>query len=384
LKKIKLLISGFRLLIPGTGSPGGNFFHVAHLFQALSKLEELDVFIATDPATHAFLKNYVHISKLLVFGGTNITTREAQKCLIQSINYHNPDIVHKPVGQLPFKKIKIPTVVSIADLNFTVLKTSFIKKLYKEISYRHTLKNADAITCVSHYTASCVKKKFPSYKDKVVVVPHGTTLMEEPDQQFTANIQKPFWLTFGHRAHKNVELILKALNVLNKSKPNQCHNLIVVGGGIYIDKVLVPMAKNLDVSNQIHFVSNINQGQLSALYKECVGLIFVSKYEGFGLPILEAMGSGAPVIGSNVCSIPEIIKEAGEIVDVNDYNSLAEKMDIILTSSDRRNELIKSGYQRASDYSWENSAKMSYSVYKKLLNRACPKKSPFSKQLFEA
>jgi len=112
----------------------------------------------------------------------------------------------------------------------------------------------------------------------------------------------------------------------------------------------------------------VSEGQLRWLYENTAAYIFPSLSEGFGLPGLEAMAHGAPVVSSNATCLPEIYGNAAHYFDPLDINDIANKTNDVLTNSDLRNELIKKGKTQAAKYSWQQMAKQTLEVYKKALN----------------
>ena len=176
-----------------------------------------------------------------------------------------------------------------------------------------------------------------------------------------------FWLVFGHHAHKNVETLLTAVAV-NERRGGTRMRLAVVGDGAYVTDTLRPMAAGLGVTDAVTFVGRVSSGGLRELYRRSEGLLFPSLYEGFGLPLLEAMANDCPVVCSNVCSLPEVAGDAAILTDPMDVDGILDGVNRLRGSS--RDGFIRRGRDRARQFTWENTAAATSRLYHEMLNRA--------------
>jgi glycosyltransferase involved in cell wall biosynthesis len=269
-----------------------------------------------------------------------------------------PDLYYRPTGQLPLAPMPCPAMVGVADLNFRWLKTPHLKRLYKEISYRRSFRVARRIVCVSNFTRDDVINQFGISPKKLEVIHHGTSAL--PAAAPLELGLGEFWLTFGHQAHKNVELCLEALKRRKSSHAQE--SLVVVGRSGHIEKVLKPMARHLGLEGRVHFIGHVSDSQLSGLYRTAKGLLFVSRFEGFGLPLLEAMQARCPVIASNVCSMPEVAGDAALLISPDDAQSLVLSMDRIDANKDFAADLVARGLKQALRFSWDTAARRTIDV----------------------
>ena len=156
-------------------------------------------------------------------------------------------------------------------------------------------------------------------------------------------------MTFGYERRKNVEGCIKALAIAVHKKLLKAR-LVVVGSCPHRES-LETLAANEGVSDLVSLVGRISNGELRFLYQTAIGLMFLSKHEGFGLPILEAMAEGCPVIASNVFSVPEVMGDAGPVFAVDDYGGVAAAMFRLATDRPYRDGLVVKGYLNTERFS---------------------------------
>lgn len=361
-RRIRVLLYALRLAEGRRRHLAGNFSHVANLARELARLPGLEVAVLCDEVTGPALADWLPPEALLHarigWGGV----LRADWVVARATRRWKPDVYHRPTGQLPFFRLSCRAVATVADLNFRTLPTPPLKRLYKELSYRRTLRRADWVTCISEFTRGEVLRFAPVNPQRITVIPHGVPVLPAAEVQPVLPWAGPFWLAFGHQAHKNVETVLHAL----RRRP-PAEGLIVAGWCPHVDSVLRPLAATLGVSGRVVFAGRVSGGHLHALYQRAQGLVFLSRYEGFGLPVLEAMSAGCPVICSNVCSLPEVGGQAAVLLDPDDADGAAEAMETM--SSGVRQEWIERGRKQAGRFRWEDAAAATGGVYSAVMNR---------------
>lgn len=365
MKRPRVLINGLKL---GEGRPirlTGNFYHVFYLAEALSRRPDLEITVLTDDITHDAFATVIPAAMLCHSGRGSMNVLQADWTVRAHVKQLKPDVYHRPTGQLPLFPLGCKAVASIADLNFSVLPTPAVKYIYKEISYRLTVRNADWITCVSEYTRGEVLRRYKYSSAKVSVVPHGTNSLPQPNYDMADELKDRFWLSFGHEAHKNVEVVMRALS--EKYGHDYCRDLLaVVGVRPELEASVRALALDLGIGHRVRFLGHVSQAQLAGLYSRAIGLVFMSRYEGFGMPILEAMRLGCPVIASNVCSLPEVVGDAGIIVGVNDAAELARVMNNVSADPQQHAAMSIAGRVRAAKFSWDAAADKYADIYHQL------------------
>lgn len=141
---------------------------------------------------------------------------------------------------------------------------------------------------------------------------------------------------------------------------------MVAGKTGWLFKEIFKKVQESKLEKDVIFTGFVNEEDLPALYSGALFSVFPSLYEGFGLPVLEAMGCGTPVITSKVSSLPEVVGDAAILVDPMNIEELAWRMEMLCESSDLREELGKKGLERSKLFSWEKTAQKTLEVYKEL------------------
>ena len=180
------------------------------------------------------------------------------------------------------------------------------------------------------------------------------------------NIDTPFILFVGTlEKRKNVPTLLKSFYKLKKCKIE--HKLVIVGGKGWKYTKIFDLIEELNLKDDVIFTDYVTDEYLVKLYNAADLFVYPSLYEGFGLPPLEAMACGCPVITSNTSSLPEVVGDAGIMIDPNDIDSLTESMHKILTDNELRKEMSRKSLERAGMFSWKKTAKETWDVYEDAL-----------------
>lgn len=227
-----------------------------------------------------------------------------------------------------------------------------------DISY--AIKNSDYLITVSSASKSDIVQEFKFPEEKIFVVPNGVDYgsfnAPVPEQQLLEvrnkyNLPKKFILYFGNiRKHKNVSNLISAYSLLPEEMRNEI-NLVITQGNAELQR----LAYDLKLQGQVHFTSFIDDEDKPALYKLAVSMVYISLYEGFGIPIIEAMAAGTPVITSSISSMPEVAGDAAILVDPLHTEDIASAMYRVIENLALRSEMTDRGYQNAQKYSWHNS-----------------------------
>lgn len=234
---------------------------------------------------------------------------------------------------------------------------------------RRALAAADCIVCVSEHTRKDLLHYYPQTRDKrVLVIPNGVDM--SPQMQSDSGVgtsvqaavdQGNFFLYVGHRGScKGFDRVYQALQLCGPS-----WRCIVVGADLQEQEMANIVGNGL--TGRIVPVGRVSDSELSFLYERAGFFFFPSLYEGFGIPPLEAMQQGCPVLASNRSSIPEVVGDAGVLFDPDDSGSLEQGLaEIFLPST--RERLIAQGRQRAKSFSWDSATDQYSTLYNSLLN----------------
>lgn len=293
----------------------------------------------------------------------------------------NHDLYFNPVNILPLHKIREKKyITTVLDLcTFKVPDTTTITlRLFYSTYLAHSLRRADKIIAISENTKSDLLDLFKISKEMIEVAPLGI------DDDFfrlqfsgldVANLGKKigldlngvYFLTFGTSKRKNA---LKVTDAFFKcSDKNPAHKLvIIVHTEDMINNCLSYIKRNNYNQNRVIFTRIfLTKKELKILYSKAVGLIYCPVYEGFGLPILEAMQCGCPAIASNTSSIPEVVNNAGLLVNPHDPVEISAKINMLISDSQLRSRLIKKGYNNTKRFSWKITAKKYLNIFREVL-----------------
>ncbi len=295
------------------------------------------------------------------------------------------DLYHGLSHEIPFgiQKTGIPSVVTIHDLIFERYPKQYNPidvSIYRK-KFRHACEHANHIIAISQQTKQDVMEYYKIPEAKISVCyqscnPHYTQRVSENEKEkVRKQYQLPdsFYLYVGSIIErKNLLLICKALDQLKHSIP-----LVVIGSGTghYIKEIKKYIAGN-NLTNQVIFLSEHaaaiesasfkNAADFPAIYQMAVALIYPSIFEGFGIPVLEAMCSGTPVITSNISCMPETGGDAAFYIDPFSEEAMAHAMQEISTNAPRRDDMIQKGMLHAAKFSPELCANAVMNVYQQL------------------
>lgn len=314
-------------------------------------------------------------------------------------------IWREKVNLMHFPHFNVPVicpakfVVTVHDLILTKFPTARATTLgplfykIKNLAYKFVIwlavKRAKKIIAVSEFTKSDVIKQFKMKTDKIVVTHEGVAnLAKGRDSLFVAklddkktlseyNINSPFLLYVGNAyPHKNLEKLIKVFSNIIKNINNANINelrLVLVGKEDYFYKRLKEYAAELGLWDKkikngvITFPGYVPDAQLEILFQKAVAYIFPSLYEGFGLPPLEAMAKGCPVVSSNKASMPEILGEAAVYFDPENEEDMRKQIERVIRDEKLRGELVKKGFEQVKKYSWWECARKTLEVYQEAL-----------------
>ncbi|MGG6270193.1 glycosyltransferase family 4 protein [Leptolyngbya sp. AN03gr2] len=268
------------------------------------------------------------------------------------------NLVFSPIPEAPiFTKCRyVVTLHDFIPLRFPRF-TSPLTQYYKHY-IPHVLNQAEHILSDSESTANDAIAFYKIPSNKITVVP-----LAYDDQHFkfldlpTSN----YFLYVGrHDAYKNIGRSLTAFSQL----PNDYEFWIAGSPDPRFTPDLKTQAEELGIVDRIKFLSYVSYAELPELINRAIALIFPSLWEGFGLPVLEAMACGTPVITSNLSSIPEVSGDATLLIDPYDEAAIANAMKAIITDSQLRQQLRQKGLDRASQFSWQKTASQTAEILK--------------------
>ncbi len=283
------------------------------------------------------------------------------------------DVIHAPAYTAPFWS-HVPAVLTIHDVSYErhpewyPYRTDWMRRAF----YRRSAHAAAHILTVSRFSASEIEAAYGIPLERITVAPLGI------DEEFTApgddggglpeRVRKPFLLHVGDlHARRNLRLLVDAAIEAGRrlgeaSKPAVV--LVGVDRGVIAD--LLARASAAGAEGLVVHLTGLSDTQLRALYRNASAFVYPSLYEGFGLPLLEAMAGGTPVIGSTAASIPEVVGAAGVLVDPRDQGGWTDAIVQVLSDPALGRRLKAGGLERASQFTWARTARLTLDVYRRV------------------
>ncbi|HJX39283.1 MAG TPA: glycosyltransferase family 1 protein [Anaerolineae bacterium] len=283
--------------------------------------------------------------------------------------FHSPDYVLPPLRR--GKK-----VVTVHDLSFVRYPEGAEPSLrrYLSAAVPRAVKQADLVLADSECTRRDVIELLGAPPAKVEVVYPGVDEAFRPieDAQALAGVRehyqlnRPFLLSVGTlEPRKNFIALLEAYAALRGVDGFE-HRLVIAGGKGWRYEGIFRRVEELSLEGDVSFLKYVPEQDLPALYCLADALVFPSVYEGFGLPPLEAMACGTPVVASDSSSLPEVIGDAGLMVPADDRDALAGAIRRLLEDGKLRGELVKKGLSRAGKFSWQKTGQDLLAIYRRL------------------
>lgn len=365
-----ILVNALKLHEGPNRWPAGNCQHVLQLAAELARDAAHDIRFLTDRNSYDALAAHVDAARLVPTPLKGTSVVHADLAVIRAVRALRPAVYHRPTGQLPLVPLPCRTVMGIADLGFAVLPHPPLKRLYKELSYRWSARRADRVICVSRFTRDDVARRLRVPEEKLRVILHGANVLPEPDFRLADTVGMPFFLVFAHQPHKNAELCLNAAADLRSRHPGV--GLVLVGPGAAVSRRLLPLAQRLGIGGSVRLVGMPTGAELAGLYRRALALLFPSWFEGFGLPVLEAMRLGCPVVCSDRCSLPEVAGDAAVQVAPDDLRGMTSAMLRMAGDAAWRGERSAAGKRRAARFTWRRAAEETLAVYDELLAQSGP------------
>jgi len=289
------------------------------------------------------------------------------------------DLVHYTNFNSPIFFHKIPSIVTIHDLTLWFFpgrqQTGPLKRLLYRVVIRRACQNARHIIAITEATKQDIVRLLKIDPSKITVVYEAasdryrpTSLSSNLDQlKRKFNITKPYFLYVGQwRAHKNVIRLIRAFAIVRRRYQLDCQ--LVLSSKIDSAYPQVQSTiKELGLRDDVILTGYVADSELPYLYGGADCFVFPSLYEGFGLPPIEAMACGTPVVSSNTSCMPEVLGEAARYFDPLDVEEMAKVMAEVGKSYSLKRELKAKGLQQAKLYSFDRMAKETLAVYRKVL-----------------
>lgn len=289
------------------------------------------------------------------------------------------DITHFFNYYLPpgVKGKKIVTVHDMAYKRFPETVRFKTRKML-DLSLKKSVNRADLIITVSEFSKQEILSFFPQCARKIEVVYNGVDLnvfrpmsdqvmIEKVKRKY--NIEGEFLLYLGTiEPRKNIERLLEAYSLIKK-KLRDYPKLVLAGGKGWLDSGIFRTLEKLKLKDNVVFSGYVSDEDVPVLMNAARAFLFPSIYEGFGMPPLEAMACGVPVLTASVASLPEVVGDAAVLVDPFSVDSISSGMEKIISDEKLRTQLSQKGKERAQLFSWEIVTEKLYKIYEDLFLR---------------
>jgi glycosyltransferase involved in cell wall biosynthesis len=286
------------------------------------------------------------------------------------------DVVHDPTGAMALLLTRAARILTIHDtIPYTYPRSSTrLDWLIYHAWLPWAVRAADAVLTDSRRSREDIVTHLRVAPERVVVVPLAADRRFRPmraaeiDPVLTLyGVERPYILYVGSlEARKNLRRLLEAYARLRQWSGHW--TLVIVGARRVDASPIFETARQLRLESHVRFTGYVDDHHLPALYAGADLFVFPSLYEGFGLPVLEAMASGTPVVTSNSSSLPEVAGDAALLVDPTCVEALAEAMRRVLNDAELQADLCGRGLERAAEFSWERTARETVEVYRKVLS----------------
>lgn len=284
-----------------------------------------------------------------------------------------PDVLHVQYTGPLFSQI--PLVATVHDVSFLEHPEYFTasRRLQLRHTVERTVRRASRIITVSEFSRSAILRRYRISPEKVRVIPNAANPefrvigREKALRQARAHLgfQVPFILSVGDlQPRKNQIGLIEAFAHLIAENPHCKHHLVLTGQETWFTPRVRAAALASGLNDRIHFTGFVSDDKLLSLYNACECFVFPSFYEGFGIPILEAMACGRAVACSNTSSMPEVADGAALLFDPHDPQAIKRAIADILKEGELRNRMERLGLQRAASFSWQKSAEATLAVYR--------------------
>jgi glycosyltransferase involved in cell wall biosynthesis len=372
--------------------PSGVGLYVFNLIEALSRLKNSESFelgLVYQPRLKNWLKrnldfpdnlkHYQNLYKIsLPVRATNFFIDYLPKLFpsyIESI-LGNIDIFHGTNYTVyPYKNIK--KIITIYDLSF-INCPEYVDSVAQQYAKTLTkcLEWTDAVITISENSKQDIINYLNFPAEKIFVTPLASRYnsqfvsnldLDQETQNCNFDFSKPYLLFVSTiEPRKNIESIIQAFNWLKQNHKIE-HQLVLIGKKGWKYAPIFEAIQSSPWQNEIHHLNYLSDELVALFYSKADVFVYPSYYEGFGLPVLEAMTLGTPVVASNTSSIPEVAGDAAILIDPNDFMQIAKAILKVISDRKLRQDLINKGKTRASLFSWENTAKKTLEAYRSIV-----------------
>src|SRR6185436_16502663 len=351
--------------------------HLAHLDR------ETTYFLFCDPADEATLRDLAENFVPVVDSSRGYRLQEHLSIPLK-LRRLGVDLLHSPHYVLPLlcRRRAVVTIHDCIHLLFPEYLPNRMALTYAQRMMGHAVAHSSLVFTVSEASRNDILRFYPSADpERVQVVPNAidAAILEDPGEEVMERVKERyqirgrFVLYAGNiKPHKNLERLIAAFGQLKQRPGHDDLKLLIIGDDVASYGSLRRSMEGAGVRQDVRFFGFVPQQTLAALYRQASVFAFPSLYEGFGLPPLEAMACGTPVVTSRISSLPEVTGDAALLVDPYSVDDIADGLERVLGDQAFADELRRKGRLRAASFSWERSVKALHEGYMQVLGVPVP------------
>jgi glycosyltransferase involved in cell wall biosynthesis len=359
---------------------GGNESYAVNLIEGLARIDQTNLYTlyVTKPAAiERFAHRWPNFEVRRTLPHTPLV--RIPLTLSRELRRHPVDLLHVQYTAPPFAPC--PIVTTIHDLAFEHLPETFNRRSWMQmrLTVRRTARRAAHIITVSDYSRDDIIRTYKLPPERITVTPEAaaesfspvTNETELKRIRETYGIQKNYVLSLSSiQPRKNLVRLIEAYSCLRAVRPEgKLPQLVLVGKRGWLEHETFRAAERSALGKEILFTGYVPERDLAALYSGAICFVYPSYFEGFGLPVVEAMQCGVPVIVGNQTSLPEVVGDAGLQFDPFDTQALVNALTVVLENSEYRAALSTKGLERSRRFNWQNTALMTLGVYERAVKR---------------
>jgi glycosyltransferase involved in cell wall biosynthesis len=362
-----------RVVIDARESGSSTGRYIDKVLENLSQIKpNLDITVLTKPPRVESLKALAPNFTIIESPYKEFTFDE-QLGFKKQLKAQRADLVHFGMVQQPvmYRGRTVSTIHDLTTLHFTNPDKNHVVFKLKQVVYRYVVgrvaRKSEIIITASEFVKNDLIDFSGVNPEKVKVIYEAADVITEPAELMDNLASEQFIMYVGRPTpHKNLERLIEAAELLKSQHPNL--KLVLAGKKDANYRRIEASVQKRNIENVI-FTDFVSEGQLRWLYENCAAYIFPSLSEGFGLPGLEAMAHGAPVVSSNATCLPEVYGAAAHYFDPTDIQAMADAINEVLTDRQLRDQLVAAGKQQVAKYSWRRTAEQTLAVYNKVLDK---------------
>src|SRR2546428_9696279 len=356
---------------------GGNESYATNLIEALAEIDKTNsytLYVTKQTAVDRFANRWPNFKVKRTLPHTPLV--RIPLTLSKELRRHPVDVLHVQYTAPPFAPC--PVVVTIHDLSFEHLPETFNRRSVAQLRFtvRRTVSKASRILTSSELSRRDIVETYAINPDRIAVTALAAPTYFAPVENETElkeiresyGIERDYILSLGSiQPRKNLVRLIEAYFCLRRiRRDSKLPQLVLAGKRGWLDNETFHAADREGCGRDILFTGYVPERDLPALYSGAISFVYPSYFEGFGLPVVEAMQCGVPVIAGNQTSLPEVVGEAGLLFDPFDTQALVKALTQVIDDAEYRAVLRSKGLERAKNFNWKTTAQRTLRVYEEV------------------